>query len=63
MFCSNLILDADHSPDSGWEVVLRFDADSMEGAWSDLTDAELPNIVGPHIAAALIAERDTHAER
>lgn len=56
-FCSELKLDADYGA-HGWEIVLRFDAESMEGAYTDLTDEQLPGIVGEPIAAALIAERE-----
>lgn len=56
-FVSVLKLDADHT-EHGWEIVLRFDSDDCEGAWTGVTDKQLPEIVGPHIAAALIQERD-----
>lgn len=60
MFCSELVIDADYGENS-WEIVLRYDAESNEGAWSDMSDADLPAVVGPNIAALLIQERDTKA--
>jgi hypothetical protein len=62
MFSSALILDADHGPD-GWEVALRYDAESLEEAYAGLTDEELPGVVGPVIARLLIAERERGAQR
>jgi hypothetical protein len=57
MYDGQLIIDADMT-DFGWEIVLRFDAESMETAWSDLSDAQLPEAIGAAAAAALIADRD-----
>jgi hypothetical protein len=61
MFSSDLQIDADYNLDTGWEIVLRLDADSSEGIWSNISDALLPNIVGLPIATVLIAERDQKA--
>lgn len=61
-----LIIDADHGPD-GWEIVVRFDADSTEAGWSayeegvPLDDEVLRGLapdIGQAIVNALIADRD-----
>lgn len=57
-FCSAIIVDADYGA-TGWEIVYRFDPEDNEGAWSDLTDEELPEVVGAAMAELLIAERDS----
>ena len=56
-FCSQLIIDADYN-DDGWEIAFRFDSESMEDAYSDLTDEQLPGVVGAPMAKILILERD-----
>lgn len=59
-FSSQLIIDADEGQ-HGWEIVLRFDAESMEVAWTDLDDDELRNLapaIGSALVEAIIAERD-----
>lgn len=57
MYSTELIIDADMT-DHGWEIVVRFDAESMEAAWTDVSDADLPGCIGEAMAATLIADRD-----
>lgn len=57
MYSGQLIIDADMT-DYGWEIALRFDADSAEAVWSDVDDETLPDLIGGEAAAALIADRE-----
>jgi hypothetical protein len=60
MFSTQLIVDADWTAE-GWEIVVRFDADSMEAAWSGVSDADLPGLIGEAMADAVAADRDNKA--
>lgn len=59
-FCSALIVDADCN-ECGWEICFRFGPDSLEEAYTDLSDSELPSVVGEAMARILISERDRPA--
>lgn len=56
-YSGQLIVDADMTA-TGWEVVVRFDAESMEFSSCDLTDEDLDDLIGTGMAAAFIADRD-----
>lgn len=56
-FSTQLIVDFDFV-EYGWEVSIRFDAESCEGSWSGLSDLELTTLVGSALAQAAISERD-----
>lgn len=60
MFSTEVIIDADLS-ETGWEIVVRLDAESVEAAWSDLSDAQLQSVsaaIGRTVVDSIIAVHD-----
>lgn len=61
MFERTIIIDVDLT-EHGWELVARFGPEDLICAFTDVSDADLADIIGGPMAAqvaqALIAERD-----
>lgn len=59
-FSTQLIVDADRT-EHGWEIVLRFDAEGMEAAWTGVSDEGLSDVaheLGVAVIDAILRERN-----